>query len=205
MIITDINAQKRKGRYNIYVDGSFYSGVDAETIVKAGLKVGKEVDKTTLEELVLESEVRSAFEKLLSLISRQMYSKRDLEKKLINYGYSSNCISKAIEKAEEYGYINDELYAKLLVESKTLKSKREIKNSLFLKGISSNIIDEKLEPIDSEEEKQRAIIIAKKYMKNKDVNEKTMAGLYAYLARRGFVSESINHVLRSYKFDEVID
>ena len=205
MIITDISAQKRKGRYNLFIDGAFYSGVDAETIVKAGLKIGKDIDKTTLEELVLESEVRSAFEKLLTLISRQMYSRRDLEKKLFGYGYSSQCVEQTIIKAEEYGYINDDIYAKLLVESKTLKSRREIKNTLFLKGINSDLIEEKISEIDSEEEKQRAIIIAKKYMKNKDVNEKNMAGLYAYLARRGFVGESINAVLRMYKYDEVID
>lgn len=205
MIVTEINAQKRKGRYNLYVDGTFYSGLDAETIIKAGLKVGSEVDKKTLEEVVLESETRSAFEKLLGLISRQMYSKKDIEKKLTGYGYSMECINRATAKAQEYGYINDELYAKLLVDSKNLKSKREIKNSLFLKGISSNIIDEKLEVIDNEEEKQRAVTIAKKYMKNKEVNEKTMAGLYGYLARRGFMTESINAVLRIYKFEGVED
>ena len=138
MIITEISAQKRKGRYNLYVDGAFYSGVDAETIVKAGLKVGSEVDKKSLDELIMECEVRSAFDKLIGLISRQMYSKRDLEKKLLDKGYSHECIKKATEKAEEYGYINDELYAKLLVESKTLKSKREIKNSLFLNRNSQN-------------------------------------------------------------------
>ena len=201
MIITDINAQKRKGRYNIYVDGTFYSGVDAETIIKAGLKVGKEVDKQTLEDVVLESETRSAFEKLLGLVSRQMYSRRDLEKKLFQYGYSAECVQRVIAKAEEYGYINDDLYAKLLVESKSLKSKKEVKNALFLKGISSSIIDEKVQVIDREEEKNRAQIIAQKYMKNKQVDEKTMAGLYAYLARRGFAGDSISFVLRNYKFE----
>ena len=65
MIITEISSQKKKGRYNLFVDGSFYSGVDGETIIKAGLKVGKEVDKQFLEEVILESETRSAFEKLL--------------------------------------------------------------------------------------------------------------------------------------------
>ena len=183
MIITDINAQKRKGRYNIYIDGTFYSGVDAETIIKAGFKVGKEVDKQTLEDVVLESETRSAFEKLLGLVSRQMYSRRDLEKKIFQYGYSAECVQKAIAKAEEYGYINDDLYAKLLVESKSLKSKKEVKNALFLKGISSSIIDEKVQVIDGEEEKNRAQIIAQKYMKNKQVDEKTMASPIIAISR----------------------
>ena len=38
MVITEISAQKKKGRYNLFVDNSFYSGIDAETIVKS-LKV----------------------------------------------------------------------------------------------------------------------------------------------------------------------
>ena len=203
MIVTDINPQKRKGRYNLYVDGAFYSGLDAETIVKAGLKVGVEIEKDKLEQLVIESETRSAFEKLIGLLSRQMYSKRDLITKLNKYGYSAEGVNNAIVKAEEYGYINDQLYAHLLVESKSMKSKMEIKNALYLKGIKSNIIEEQTESISAEEETDRAIAIAKKYMKNKNVDEKTMAGLYAYLARRGFMTSSINKVLRMYKFDEV--
>ena len=205
MVITEINAQKRKGRYNIFVDGTFYSGLDAETIIKAGLKVGVEIDKEGLEEIVLESETRSAFEKLIGVISRQMYSKKDLETKLFKYGYNKSAIDGAIAKAEEYGYINDELYAKMLVDAKPLKSKMEIKNALFLKGINSNLIAEQTEKISIEEEIERALKIAEKYMKNKEINEKTIAGLYNYLARRGFVSASINKVLRAYKYDGIIE
>lgn len=205
MIITQITAQKRKGRYNLYVDGSFFSGLDDETIVKASLKVGKEVNKEELEELIIESETRSAFEKIINLISRRMYSKRDLINKLKDYGYSKKCVNGAINKAQDYGYINDELYAKLLVESKPLKSKMEIKNALFLKGINSNLADTQLNKISVEEESERAIILAEKYVKNKEINEKTIAGLYGYLARKGFKTESINRVLRKYKHDEVID
>ena len=205
MIITDINAQKRKGRYNIFVDGGFFSGLDAETIVKSGLKAGLEIDKDKLEELVEESETRSAFEKLINLISRQMYSKKELETKLIKYGYSQSVIKGAILKAEEYGYINDELYAKLLVEAKPLKSKTEIKNALFLKGINSNTISEQTKDIDKDEETSRAIKIAEKYMKNKEVNEKNIANLYNYLARRGFLFDAINRVLSVYKYDDFIE
>ena len=201
MIITEINQQKKKGRYNLYIDGSFYGGVDAETIVKNGIKVGMEIDQVFLENVIIESETRLAFEKLLNLISRQMYSKKDLELKLFNKGFSKIVVDRAVAKAEEYGYIDDQLYAKLLVESKPLKSKREIKNALFLKGLSSNIIEDKICKIDEEEETSRAKVISEKYIKNKEINEKTMSGLYAYLARRGFNSGSISKVLRMYKYE----
>lgn len=205
MLITEINAQKRKGRYNIFVDNSFYSGLDSETIVKYGLKVGLEIDKKKLSELVVESEVRSAFEKVINLISRQMYSKHDLTTKLVKYGYNKEAIEGAIAKAEEYGYINDEMYAKMLVDIKPLKSKMEIKNALFLKGINANIIKNQTESIDVEEEKERALKISGKYVKNKEINEKTIAGLYGYLARRGFSSVAIKHVLKHYKYDDIME
>ena len=201
MVITEISAQKKKGRYNLFVDNSFYSGIDAETIVKHGLKVGTEIDKDCLEELVVESETRSAFDKLITIISRQLYSKRDIELKLIKYGYNKIAIEQAIKKAEEYGYINDKTYAKIIVDSKKLKSKMEIKNSLFLKGIKQDIIVEQVKDIDEEEETERAMIIAEKYMKNKDSSEKNIAGLYNYLMRRGFNSSSISKVLKRYKIE----
>ena len=39
-------------------------------------------------------------------------------------------------------------------------------------------------------------------MKSKEVNQKTLAGLYGYLSRKGFVSNSIKYALKKYKYDE---
>ena len=33
MVITDISAQKKKGRYNLFVDNVFYSGVGEEALI----------------------------------------------------------------------------------------------------------------------------------------------------------------------------
>ena len=38
-------------------------------------------------------------------------------------------------------------------------------------------------------------------MKNKEVSQKTLASLYAYLARKGFSSQIINSILRFFKSD----
>lgn len=202
MIITDINAQRKKGRYNLFVDNVFYSGVGEEAIVKNGLKIGSEITKDELEEVVTESEERSAFEKLISLISKQMYTKFEIKQKLLNYGFNDSVVNSAIKKAEEYGYVNDELYAKLLVDAKKNKSKLEIKFILYKKGINNSIICKETEKIDENQEKENAVKLADKYMKNKEINQKTIAGLYGYLSRKGFISSSVNYALKKYKFDE---
>ena len=202
MIITDINPQKKKGRYNLFVDGEFYSGIGEESLIKNSLKVGKEVVKEELDLAIIDSETRDAFEKLINLVSRQMQTKFEIKQKLLKYGYSENVIKLAIKKAEEYRYVDDELYAKLFVDSKKNKSKLEIKSQLFKKGIDKNIIDEKTEVINEEQEKNRVALLAEKYMKNKEVNQKTLGGLYGYLSRKGFSLEIVNSILRKYKFEE---
>lgn len=201
MVITEISNQKKKGRYNLFVDGEFYSGIDAEGIVKAGLKVGFETSKEQLDEIIIESEKRSAFAKLIDIISRQMKTKKEIESKLIQYGYNKIAIKLAIKQAEEYGYINDKEYALLLTKAKSNKSRAEIKQALFQKGINSALIKEAVDQISEQDEKKTAGEFAYKYMKNKEVNQKTLSSLYAYLARKGFDSQTINSVLRFFKSD----
>lgn len=201
MVITEISNQKKKGRYNLFVDGEFYSGIDAEGIIKAGFKVGFEIEKEKLDEIIIESEKRSAFVKLIDTISRQMKTKKEIEKKLIQCGYNKSAVQLAIKQAEEYGYIDDREYANILTRSKANKSKAEIKQALFQKGINSSLINDVLMKISEEDEKERAKELAQKYMKNKDVSQKTLSSLYAYLARKGFDSQIISSVLRFFKSD----
>lgn len=205
MIVTEISPQKKKGRYNIFVDDEFYSGLDSEAVVKYSIKVGKQITKEELENIVLEAEERSAFEKLINIISRQLYTKFELKQKLEKYGYNNEAISRAIKKAEEYNYINDEQFAKSFIDSKKNRSKLELKAMMFKKGLSQNIIQEKINEISLEEEKQTALILAQKYMKNKIFNQKNLANLYTYLARKGFNSESISFCLRTFKCEEFED
>ena len=45
MVITKIEAQKKKGRYNIYLNDAFAFGVDQATVVKFALFKGTELTK----------------------------------------------------------------------------------------------------------------------------------------------------------------
>ncbi len=201
MVITDISPQKKKGRYNIYVDGEFFSGIDELALLQAGFKVGKEVTKNELEEKVIETSVRSAFDKIMDLLLYPQ-SRREISNKLYKKGYSKDVIERAIKKAEEYGYINDSEYATSLVESKKQKSKLELKSELMKKGVASSIISEALESVSSQDEKERAVEVARKYMRNKEVSVKTLASLNGYLLRKGFGYEIVGKVIKNYKVED---
>ena len=50
-VITKIETQKNKSRVNIFVDDSFFCGLNKETAILFGLKENKEIEKITISSL----------------------------------------------------------------------------------------------------------------------------------------------------------
>ena len=115
--ITDIQIQKNnKTRANVYIDGEFAFGLEMLTVMKLGLKIGKEVSEQTLAEAVFDSDKSVALTKAVGYLSRAMKTRRQMRDYLTGKGYSPRIISYVLEKLEEYRYVDDEAYAKLYVE-----------------------------------------------------------------------------------------
>ena len=75
--ITAIEPQKTsKKRYNLFLDGEFYCGITDQTVVFAGLKVGKTITSQELENILNSMEVQIAFDKTLNLLSHSMKTDR---------------------------------------------------------------------------------------------------------------------------------
>ena len=106
--ITDITQQKKKNRYNLFVDGKFYSGIEFESLVKYSIKIGSEFDKKALDNIILESESIVAFNKALKLITKNLKSESEIIKYLNDKGFIESVIQNVVLKLKEYNYINDE-------------------------------------------------------------------------------------------------
>jgi regulatory protein len=111
-IITKIEEQKNKKRVNIFVDDAFFCGISKETALVFRFKVGSVVDENVLQDAIFESEVKRAFEKASDYLSVRMHTKKELFEKLLKKGYQTEVISKAIEKLEEYHFVDDGMMAK---------------------------------------------------------------------------------------------
>ena len=199
MVITDISSQKSKDRVNIYTDGRFFCGALAETVLQKGIKVGDEITESQLDELLISSESRYAFDKAIDYISRRLHSEKEVRSKLKLKGFRPVVIDRAIDKLKEYGYISDENFAAALVSSSKNKSKREIEYILQTKGVNSEIVAKYMSIISSDDELLSAETLAVKHMRGKETNEKNLANLYAYLSRKGFSSDIIKQVLHKFK------
>lgn len=192
--ITNIENQKNKDKFNLFVDGQFYSGIMKETAIANNFFVGKKIEKNVLDKILIESESKMAFGKASDLLATRLHSKDELKLKLIKKGFSKDAINLAINKLEDYGYINDAEFANLFVQSNSKLSKQMLKNKLSTKGISSQIIDDVISSISADDEFENAIRLAEKYLKNKNLDE-CKDKLYAFLARKGFSHSVIKQTI----------
>ena len=81
--VTSIEPQKKKpDRFNIFVDGKFSFGLDAETLVKSGLKTGREISEKEIKKLVFENETNKLMEKALRFLSFRPRSESEVRRYL---------------------------------------------------------------------------------------------------------------------------
>ncbi len=191
-IITKIEEQKNKKRVNIFVDDAFFCGLNKETAVIFKLKTGKEIDEKTLIEALFDSEVKSAVDKAASYLGLRMHSKKELFDKLLKKGFEKQVIQKAIEKLEEYNYVDDYLFAKQFVSSNSKYSKKMIEVKLKQKGISSDIILDIFGNEGDDEEFNRCLLAVQKYIRIKKIGtQEANQKMVASLARKGFSFDNI--------------
>ncbi|MGN1208262.1 MAG: RecX family transcriptional regulator [Christensenellales bacterium] len=201
MIVT-LEKQKKENRFNLFVDGEFYSGINLDQIVKYDLKNGCEIEKEKLDEIVLESESFYAFNKVLKYISKSMKTEHDLLVYLKQKSFRDDVIKKTIEKLKEYNYVNDEIYVKSYVE--TYKSKfgeSRLRQNLKNKNIDEELIEKYL----ILDERDVIFNIKKeilKQTKNKVLDAKQKQKIYRNLAFKGYSFEQIKNAFNTLGEDD---
>lgn len=209
MVITKIEKQKKNSkRWNLYIDGEFACGISEDTFLNFGFRTNDEISEDTLNEVKRFDEYQFAKKSALDFLSYRIRSRKEIIDKLKSKKISSATIDKTIAHLEKLGLINDEEFAKLLVQSSTGKNpsgKSVIRQKLHKKGISKEISESVLNNIFTEEtEKSFVLDLFNKYKKKltglgKRQKRKKM---FDYLARKGFDFDIINEILNEKLKDE---
>lgn len=205
--ITAITPQKKKDRFNIFLDDKFAFGANLETIVKNNLKAGMLISVDKVNKVI--GQEKST--KLLDLATRYLSYRPRSVKEVENYLASkiakseqikfreakeSRQIPIIVQKLKRYKYLNDRQFAKWFFTSRQKSSPRGlsyVKMELKLKGISSDII-EGLAVRSSELELAKKAV-AKKLKRWQaqpllDFKKK----FYSYLKTRGFSYDTIREL-----------
>ncbi len=195
--ITAITPQvKDKTRCSIYIDGRFFCGLTLETAVKNRLKVGQSIAPERLEEIQLESEKNTAFDKALTHLSATRKTEKQIRDFLTKKGYLPVVCDFVVDKLRAYDFINDADYAKAYAESAVKKKGgRLIRMELKNKGLSEETIDGALDAQEEGAELGAATELAKKYMRGKPWDKPTLQKAYRYLMGKGFDYDVIKEAL----------
>ncbi|MBR1676433.1 MAG: RecX family transcriptional regulator [Clostridia bacterium] len=186
--ITDILPQKNNPtRCSVYLDNSFYCGLELETVMRARLKKGMGIEEEELDEIQLESERVRATDKALNFISKSAKTERQVRDYLCQKGYTQKTVDEVISKMGGYGFIDDENYADEYVKSLSgKKGKRLIFMELKKRGVSDDLASRAIDGASPEKEADGALALARKYVKNKLIDRDLKLKCYKHLLSKGF-------------------
>jgi len=141
-----------------------------------------------IKDLLNQSKEKAAWEKALQLLSRRMYSSGMLEEKLKGL-FGRIPAAKAVAKATEYGYLDDEEFGRSLAMS-LYKNKgyscRRIRQELFRHKIAENLVAEIMAEFDDAGEVNSIVRLLQKKYRNKLMNEEELEKTKLWLGRKGF-------------------
>ncbi len=190
---------RRKGLSALFIDGEFVMNLDTQALLENRFDVGRELDDDELKEMIDLSNERRAKEKALWLISYRDHSKKELKEK-IQRTCDSDAAEKAVERMEELGLVNDEVFARRYARKLLLQKKMTRRAAVFeltRKGIDKETAEAVLEEIDVDYRDNIREIIEKKYRNLGD--EKIKRRAVAALQRLGYGWDDIRAVLDEYE------
>ena len=201
MEITKVEIQKNnEDRVNIYIDDKFYTGMYLDTCIKYGLKAGVTIDMETLDEYIVESEKHTAFNKTVNYLKSTLKTKKQVRDYLHKKEYGAPTIKYVLEKLEEYGFVSDRQYAISYINTYRNKyGTMRLKSNLIAKGVDKDLVEECLNESLEENPESSIMDVANKYLKNKNIDEKTITKLIRFLSYRGYEFDKINSVISSLK------
>lgn len=166
--ISKIEAQKRQGRYNVYLDGKYAFPVAESVLVKFRLMKGMELTKNQIQEITTADQQAQAYAKALDYLSYQMRSESEVVKKLHDLETPEEFIPPIMAKLRDRRLVDDHQYALSYVQTMmttSLKGPNVIRQHLRLKKVGENDIEAALQNFTPEDQVVNASKLAKKLFK----------------------------------------
>lgn len=197
MQITELKKIGKGLRYSLKVDDKFEGVFESEILAKYNLKTGQEIDQDFLDSLKNENGNFACFDRALNLLEHGAKTQKQVYDYLKGKGYPQDCITKAMQKLEDYGYLDDQAYANEYVKLYGQKDgEKKIRFALKSKGVNDEQISNAIENfLDNDVQIQTCYNLATKKTKNMELDAKNKQKLFAYLAGRGFSFDIIKSAI----------
>lgn len=207
-VITKVQAQKAKNRFNIYINDEYAFPVDDNLLVQYRLIKGKELTKEDIEELREKGELSKGYQAALHYLNFKMRSEKEIVDYLKKKEYQT--IEPIIEKLKDNRLINDEEYAKSFVRTNSLlklEGPKKIERTLYTKGLSKGDVLTGLDEYSRDKQQENASKLAEKVLnrqRNKSSREMNQK-IREQLMTHGFDSDVIQRTLDEIDIDQSVD
>ena len=155
-----------------------------------------DLDAEEKSEEEIKDEVRRAKLRALHLLTAMDRTEAKLREKL-QASYCEEAVEEAVAYVKSYGYLDDERYVKVYIESKSrTKSRKQIEQELiFKKGVSKEAVEKGFEQAEMAD----VVEVIQKYMQKKRIDPKNCdyeqkQKFFAYMMRKGFQIEELKMV-----------
>ena len=201
MIIS--HKQGRGNKIHLFIDDEYRITTTASFFAENYYADNSEIDEEEWQELVDKINYSKALNKCYDLLSRRSHSVKELKDKLLKI-FDADITERAIAQMIDYGYLDDEAYAKelfdYLVNVKKL-SERFIILEMNKRGISAEIYNELIDGADIDNVGTAFDIISSKYLR-KLSEEGGRQKVIAAMARKGFSYSDITAALERLEYED---
>jgi regulatory protein len=205
-VITSLTVRRgRSDRIAVNLDGALAFELAAVVADEAGLRVGGLLTAETQERLVREDEPYRARSRALRLLALRDRSRREVERRLVAWGFDQEVVANTTAWLDGLGYLDDDRFATRYVTEKRKAGwgDRRLRGELLQKGVERALVAEALSAEGSDSEAagggaDAALTLARKrfgqqFASDPEAAERRAA---AFLARRGYDWETIARLLR---------
>lgn len=194
---------KGGGRFKIYID-EFVLELDDETVYKAGIKSGTEINEENFEKLSRASEIFRAKRCISAMLSASLQTRAMLSIKLIRKGFTdAETRNRALDFFEKQGLIDDRVFAESWAKDAAAFKKfgkSRIYAELLKKGVASDIAAAAAENLP--ETNALKSLAEKELSKIAEKDEKSLNKIRRKLFSKGYGIGNINSVLEELLTDD---
>ncbi len=200
--ITEIKKAKRRNKYfNIFVNGIYAFSCSGSFLSEHDINTDTEISEDKFSELKNRLFFDKSKEYLFNILEKRDYTESELRNKLGLRDVPQNIQNELIEYFKKKKFINEEQFLRNYI-SYLIKcnkySKQEIRKKIFNKGFLSEFKDISEKIINDIDEFKIIMHIYEKLIKTRSKKQ-----ILIYLARKGFIYESIGKVTKTLNEEEL--
>ena len=200
MVIQELKpSQRGQGRWLAMLEDGSILRVGQQEIADFALYAGRELTEEEAAALTAGLRSRQMRERALELLSRKPQSRRELTRKLNEWGAGPEEADAVCDRMEELGYLNEAAYAARIVEVYSARGfgEKKLRDELYRRGVPREEWDEALARV--EDATQAIDDFLQKKLTGWTGDRKQLQKVTAALARRGFSWSDIRDALARYE------